>query len=45
MKLNMKRFSSVTKAARIAVLALPWLVTAAMAEPAAEGAAVAASTR
>ena len=28
MKLNMKRFSSVTKAARIAVLALPWLVTA-----------------
>ena len=44
MKLNMKRFSSVTKAARIAVLALPWLVTAAMAEPAAEGAAVAAST-
>ena len=42
MKLNMKRFSSVTKAARIAVLALPWLVTAAMAEPAAEGAAVVA---
>ncbi len=44
MKLNMKRFSNVTKAARIAVLALPWLVTAAMAEPVAEGAAVAASS-
>ena len=44
MKLNMKRFSSVTKAARIAVLALPWLVTAAMAEPVAEGAAVAANS-
>ncbi|MBO7091537.1 MAG: hypothetical protein J6W23_07100 [Victivallales bacterium] len=44
MKMNMKRFSSVTKAARIAVLALPWLVTAAMAEPAAEGAVVAAGT-
>ena len=44
MKLNMKRFSNVTKVARLALLALPWLVTAAMAEPTAEGAAVAAST-
>ena len=44
MKLNMKRFSRIAKAARLALLALPWLVTAAMAEPAAEGAAVAAST-
>ncbi len=44
MKMNVTKFSRIAKAARLAVLALPWLVTAAMAEPAAEGAAVAAST-
>ena len=44
MKLNMKRFSRIAKAVRLALLALPWLVTATMAEPAAEGAAVAVST-
>ena len=44
MKLNMKRSSSIAKAVRMAMLALPWLVTAAMAEPVAEGAAVAASS-
>ena len=44
MKLNMKRSSSIAKAVRMAMLVLPWLVTAAMAEPVAEGVAVAAGT-
>ena len=44
MKMNVTKVSRIAKAARLAMLALPWLLTAAMAEPTAEGAAVAAST-
>ena len=44
MKMNATKVSCIAKVVRLAVLALPWLVTAAMAEPTAEGAAAAAST-
>ena len=44
MKMNKMRFSRIANIARISVLSLPLIGTALMAEPAAEGAAVAAST-
>ncbi len=44
MKMNKVRFNRIANAARISVLALPLIGGALMAEPVAEGAAVAAST-
>ena len=44
MKMNKVRFNRIANIARISVLSIPLIASALMAEPAAEGAAVAAST-